>query len=75
MWVPAIVTNEVLAFVRDVLREFGQKIQCAENLEVAPRAAFQIAAGRTGETAAVRLVESWGNLHGLLKQPIKQLTA
>jgi hypothetical protein len=56
MRVPAVITNEVLAFVRDVLRDFGQKIQCAENLEVAPRTVFQIAAGRTGEAAAASLL-------------------
>ncbi len=45
----------MLAFVRDVLRDFRQKIQRAENLEVAPRTPFQIAAGRTGEAAAACL--------------------
>lgn len=59
--VPAIVTNELLTFVRDVLREFGQKIQCAENLEVAPPTAFQVAAGRTGETSAASLLGAVDN--------------
>ena len=56
MRVPAVITNDVLAFVRDVLRDFGQKIKCAENLEVVPRSIFQITAGRPRESAAAILL-------------------
>lgn len=34
MRAPAVITNEMLAFVRGVLRDFGQKIKCAEILAV-----------------------------------------
>ena len=46
MRVPAVITNEMLGFIRDVLSDFGQKIQCAEDLKVAPRSLFQINVGR-----------------------------
>ncbi len=61
MRVPAVITNEMLAFVRDVLRDFGQKIKCAENLKVAPRSIFQITAGRPRESAAAILLGAIDN--------------
>jgi hypothetical protein len=39
MRVPAEVTNQVLAVVRNVLRHFGQEVQDAEDLEIALRSA------------------------------------
>jgi hypothetical protein len=45
MRVPAVITNEILAFVRGVLRDFGKKIKCDENPEIVPRSFFQISLG------------------------------
>ena len=38
--IPVVMTNEMLALVRVVLRDFGQKIKCAENLENTMRSFF-----------------------------------
>jgi hypothetical protein len=53
MRVPAVVPHEVFALVRDVLGDFGQEIEGAEDLEVAARSASQVGTGRTREAAAV----------------------
>ena len=42
--VPAIATNEMLSFFRDMLCDFSQKIQGIENLKVSGNTVFQIAA-------------------------------
>ena len=36
--VPAEISDEMFSLVRDVLRDFGEEIQCTEDLEVAARA-------------------------------------
>ena len=56
MRISAVVTDQVLALLRDVLRDFGQKIDGAEDLEVAARSAEKIGTGRPGKTAAVVLL-------------------
>ena len=53
MRVPAVVSHQMFALVGDVLRDFGQEVQSAEDLKVAARSAPQVGAGRAGKTAAV----------------------
>jgi len=55
MRVPAVITDEVFALVGDVLGDFGQEIEGAEDLEVAARSASQVGTGRSREAAAVVL--------------------
>jgi len=43
----------VFTFFGNVLRYFRQEVERAENLEVAPRPATQIPAGRAGKAAAM----------------------
>ena len=56
MRVPAVVADQVLALVGNVLREFGQEVQRGEDLEIAAGAAAEVGAGRAGEAAAVVLL-------------------
>ena len=53
--VPTKIANQVFALVGNVLRDFGQKVQGAEDLEVPFRSAAQIGAGRSGKAATVVL--------------------
>ena len=61
MRVPAVIPDEVFALVGDVLGDFGQEIEGAEDLEVAARSASQIdalaATGKAAETVLFGLIE------------------
>ena len=50
--VVTVVADQVLALVGNVLGEFGQEVQGSENLEVAPRFATEVGAGRAGESGS-----------------------
>ena len=62
MRVPTVIANQVLALVWNVLRDFGQEVQRAEDLKVTLRAAAQIGAGRTGKAATVVLFGTVGQI-------------
>ena len=51
--VPAVVAHQMIPFLRDVLRQFGQEVECAKDLEVAPWSTTQIATGWVGKAAVV----------------------
>ena len=61
MTVPAVVSNQVLVFLGDVLCQFREKVERVEYLEVSTWPTSQIATGGSGETVALFFLRAINN--------------
>jgi len=52
---PAVIADEVFAFVGYVLCDFGEEVEAVEDLEIALGTGSQVGTGGTGEATAVVL--------------------
>ena len=62
--IAAVVADEVLALVGDVLDQFGEEVQRPEDLEVAGHATKEVRAGRLGEAQRALLFSAVDDLAG-----------